>query len=69
MARSLGCAVVAEGVEDAQTAQMLIEMGCDFGQGWWYSKALPPEEARVLIRNFAQGTVMVPVPLNAKVAH
>ena len=68
MARSLGCAVVAEGVEDAQTAQMLIEMGCDFGQGWWYSKALPPEEARALIRNFAQGTVMVPVPLNAKVA-
>lgn len=69
MARSLGCAVVAEGVEDAQTAQMLIEMGCDFGQGWWYSKALPPEEARALIRNFAQGTVMVPIPLNAKVAH
>lgn len=68
MARSLGCAVVAEGVEDAQTAQMLIEMGCDFGQGWWYSKALPPEEARALIRNFAQGTVMVPVPLNTKVA-
>ncbi len=36
--------VVAEGVEDKQTAADLKEMGCDMLQGYWIGKPLPFEE-------------------------
>ncbi len=35
--------VVAEGVEDEETADLLTEMGCDVLQGYWFDKPLPPE--------------------------
>ena len=37
----LGLAVVAEGVEDADTAAALARLGCDLAQGHWYSRPLP----------------------------
>lgn len=40
LARSLGKVVVAEGVEDAQTLDILNELGCKKIQGYYYSKAL-----------------------------
>jgi hypothetical protein len=36
--------VVAEGVEDAVTALALQEAGCDIGQGYFWSRPLPPDE-------------------------
>ncbi len=44
IARSLEMECVAEGVEDAATAQLLTEMGVDTLQGYYFSKALPMEE-------------------------
>jgi len=44
LAHSLGLRLVAEGVEDADTSAKLAEAGCDVEQGWYYAKALPPEE-------------------------
>ncbi len=41
MAHSLGKVVVAEGVEDHQSAERLREMGCDIAQGFFYSPAVP----------------------------
>jgi EAL domain-containing protein (putative c-di-GMP-specific phosphodiesterase class I) len=41
LVRALGLRSVAEGVEDAQTAQLLREMGCDAGQGWYFGKPMP----------------------------
>ena len=41
VAHQLGLTVVAKGVEDAETAARLKKMGCDVGQGWLWSKALP----------------------------
>lgn len=38
MAASLGLNVVAEGVEDKQQLALLDEMGCGFGQGYYFSR-------------------------------
>jgi EAL domain-containing protein (putative c-di-GMP-specific phosphodiesterase class I) len=40
----LGKELVAEGVETAAQAQVLKERGCPIAQGFYFSKALPPEE-------------------------
>lgn len=43
MAKCLDLEVVAEGVEDAQTAAFLLDIGCHFGQGYLWSPALPAD--------------------------
>ncbi|HPE15900.1 MAG TPA: bifunctional diguanylate cyclase/phosphodiesterase [Oscillospiraceae bacterium] len=49
-AHSTGKAVIAEGVEQKEQSEMLWEMGCDYIQGYYFSKPLPPEE----IKNYAR---------------
>ncbi|MEK4424820.1 sensor domain-containing protein [Solibacillus sp. FSL K6-1523] len=44
MAHRLNMKVVAEGVETKQQAALLKELGCDFIQGYYYSKPLPMDE-------------------------
>jgi len=44
IAHQFGLAVVAEGVEDKESLEMLRELGCDFAQGFYFSKPLPREE-------------------------
>ncbi len=44
LAHILGMEVVAEGVEIAEQETLLKEMGCDFAQGFYVSRPLPPEE-------------------------
>lgn len=44
MAHRLQMEVVAEGVENAQQVELLRKMGCDYIQGYYYSKPLPIEE-------------------------
>jgi EAL domain-containing protein (putative c-di-GMP-specific phosphodiesterase class I) len=44
MAHELGLVVVAEGVEDARTLQVLRSLGCDFAQGYLIGKAMALEE-------------------------
>lgn len=41
MAASLGLHVVAEGIEDAQQLAVLREMGCGFGQGYYFAQPVP----------------------------
>lgn len=41
MAHELGISVVAEGVEDSEQYQRLLEAGCTKIQGFWISKPLP----------------------------
>ena len=42
LAHNLGLRVVAEGVEDAATWQLLIELGCDEAQGYHLGRPAPP---------------------------
>jgi len=36
LAHSLGMSVVAEGVENEALREKLLELSCDFGQGWYF---------------------------------
>ena len=49
MARALNLLVVAEGVETAEHASALREMGCGFGQGFLYAKPLPADELDLVL--------------------
>jgi EAL domain-containing protein (putative c-di-GMP-specific phosphodiesterase class I) len=44
LAHQLGLRVVAEGVEDEESAALLREYGCRTGQGWLYGRPVPPHE-------------------------
>lgn len=44
LGHSLGLQVVAEGVEHGTQVDALRAMGCDLGQGYWWSRPLPPAE-------------------------
>ncbi|MBR1598128.1 MAG: EAL domain-containing protein [Lachnospiraceae bacterium] len=50
MIKELNMHIVAEGVETEQQQQKLSTLGCDYLQGWYYSKAIPPEKFAELIR-------------------
>ena len=49
---TFGCKVVAEGVESAQQAMRLIELGCDVGQGNGIAEAMPVGEVYDWVRNY-----------------
>lgn len=44
MAHKLGMKVIAEGIETEQQRDLLAAAGCDYGQGYLFSRPLPPEE-------------------------
>ena len=51
MAHCLDLEVVAEGVEDAATLKRLVELGCEFGQGFHWAAALPASEFLDFVRS------------------
>jgi len=44
LAGQLGLRVVAEGVEDEESAALLQGYGCRLGQGWYYGRPVPPQD-------------------------
>jgi diguanylate cyclase (GGDEF)-like protein len=54
LAHDLGLSVVAEGVEDEATHRELTALGCEEAQGFWYSRAVPPEDVPSLARELAE---------------
>ena len=44
LAHNLSVKVVAEGVEDLETMQQLIEYGCDAAQGYYFSRPVAAGE-------------------------
>ncbi|MCB1935632.1 MAG: EAL domain-containing protein [Nitrosomonas sp.] len=49
MAHKLGLKVVAEGIETKQQRDLLLKMGCDYGQGFLFAKPMPRDEFRAFI--------------------
>ena len=54
LGRRLGLRVVAEGVEDEETLLRLAAFGCDHGQGFHFSRPVPPAE----LEQFVNGRVL-----------
>ena len=44
VAKRLKISTVAEGIETADHVQMMQEMHCDYGQGYYYSKPISAKE-------------------------
>jgi diguanylate cyclase (GGDEF)-like protein len=49
MADAFALDVVAEGVETAEQARLLAQLGCRFGQGFYFSKPIPAAEMEVAL--------------------
>jgi len=56
LAHELGLKVVAEGVEDESSARRLAELGCDYGQGFWFAPPLKQTEIETLLQNWDVAT-------------
>ena len=53
LAHSLNMEAICEGVETEEQKVLIIKAGCDFIQGWYYSKAMPLDECEAFIENHA----------------
>jgi EAL domain-containing protein (putative c-di-GMP-specific phosphodiesterase class I) len=52
LARTFGCSAVAEGVETAAQARMLLELGCEVGQGLGIAAPMPAAEVAAWVREW-----------------
>ena len=50
MAHKLGLKVIAEGIETTQQRQLLSSAGCDYGQGYLFSRPVPADEFEQLLQ-------------------
>src|SRR5581483_6014821 len=64
LGQSLGLVTIAEGVETASQASMLLWLGCDFCQGWLYGRPAPADEIPRLI-DAPRQTFVSAIPLIA----
>jgi EAL domain-containing protein (putative c-di-GMP-specific phosphodiesterase class I) len=53
MAQSMDMKVIAEGIEEKEQFELLQRMGCDYGQGFLFSPAVPEDIFAKMIRNNA----------------
>jgi EAL domain-containing protein (putative c-di-GMP-specific phosphodiesterase class I) len=49
LAHTLGMEVVSEGIETKSQLDLLSELDCEFGQGFFFAKPLPADEAVLLL--------------------
>jgi EAL domain-containing protein (putative c-di-GMP-specific phosphodiesterase class I) len=50
MANALNLATIAEGVEDEADIRLLADLGCRYGQGYYFGRPVPAEWAERLVR-------------------
>ncbi|WP_431044306.1 putative bifunctional diguanylate cyclase/phosphodiesterase [Streptomyces sp. P1-3] len=53
LAHRLGLTVTAECVESAEQAERLARIGCDTGQGWFYSRPVPADRISAMVSGYA----------------
>ena len=52
LAHNLGMDVIAEGVETEEQLKYLQQLNCDFGQGYFFNRPLPAQEAEKLLSDY-----------------
>ncbi|MGO2512487.1 putative bifunctional diguanylate cyclase/phosphodiesterase [Marinomonas polaris] len=50
LANSFECEVIAEGIENKSQSERLIEMGCLYGQGYYYAKPMTAENMQGMLQ-------------------
>ena len=71
LASDLGMQVVAEGIETAEQLEVLRELHCDFGQGYYFSRPVPGAQAEAFVTSDAgvvEPTALRPLPARAPAA-
>lgn len=56
MLNNLNKKIVVEGVEDKETADKFIELGCDYIQGYYYARPMPEEELVNFIKAYERSS-------------
>lgn len=54
LGHNLGLKVIGEGVEDARVWRMLADKGCDYAQGYFIAKAMPPHDFNVWLKTWRE---------------
>jgi diguanylate cyclase (GGDEF)-like protein len=54
LAGSLPVPVCVEGIENEETYKTVVRLGCEMGQGWYFGKPMPAEQARELLAGSAR---------------
>jgi len=49
LAEALDMHVIAEGIENEQQRDLLLSMGCQYGQGYWFGKPMTADEATKML--------------------
>jgi len=52
LAHNMGIRVIAEGIESEREAKVLKELGCEEGQGYWFAKPMPLNEAVKFVQSW-----------------
>ena len=49
LASALQVPVCVEGIENEESYHTVVRLGCEIGQGWYFGKPMPAEQARELL--------------------
>jgi EAL domain-containing protein (putative c-di-GMP-specific phosphodiesterase class I) len=68
LAHELGIEIIAEGVETEGQERFLLSAGCEYGQGYYYSKPIDAERTTELLRSGKTAPAKKPLRLVAPTA-
>jgi len=60
LAAALHVPVCVEGIEDEESYRTVVRLGCEIGQGWYFGKPMPADQARDLL-NGPAGSESLPL--------